>query len=502
MEFIPCLKKLYKKGFVLMLHELTIHRAHELLKKKEVSATEITRDLLARIGAVDPKIGAYITVTEDLAINQAKSADVFISKGEMGVLTGIPLAIKDLICTRGVKTTCASKILENFIPPYDAFVMEKLNNAGAVMLGKVNMDEFAMGSSTENSGFQITKNPWDVSRVPGGSSGGSAAAVVADMCLGSLGSDTGGSIRQPASHCGVVGVKPTYGRVSRFGLVAFASSLDQIGPIAKDVTDAAILLKIISGYDPKDSTSVNREVLDYSALLNQDIKGLKIGIPKEYHASEGISHDVAAAVKNAMEVFQAAGAEMVDIALPHTRYGVAAYYLIAPAEASSNLARYDGVKYGFRDMAAQGLTDMYRQTRSKGFGAEVQRRIILGTYALSAGYYDAYYKKASQIRTLIKDDFARAFEACQVILAPVAPTPAFKIGENIDDPLSMYLSDVFTLSANLAGIPGLSVPCGFSNEGLPIGLQLMGNYFDEATILRAAYQFEQATTFHKQKPKI
>ncbi len=482
------------------LHALTIHEAHDLLKKKEISAIELARDILARIEAVDPMIGAYLTVTRDLAMSQAQSADITISKGEMGVLTGIPLAIKDLICTRGVKTTCASRILENFIPPYDAFVMEKLNAAGAVMLGKVNMDEFAMGSSTENSGFQLTKNPWDLGRVPGGSSGGSAAAVAADMCLGSLGSDTGGSIRQPASHCGVVGVKPTYGRVSRFGLVAFASSLDQIGPLAKDVTDAAILLKIIAGYDPGDSTSVNREVPDYPALLNREIKSLKIGIPKEYFASEGISHDVAHAVQSAMNVFQGLGAEMVDISLPHTRYGVAAYYLIAPAEAGSNLARYDGVKYGFRDSSAESLMDMYRQTRSKGFGPEVQRRIILGTYALSAGYYDAYYKKASQIRTLIKQDFAEAFETCDVILAPVAPTPAFKIGENTDDPLRMYLSDVFTLSANLAGIPGMSVPCGFSAEGLPIGLQLMGNYFDEPTILRAAYQFERATEFHKRKP--
>jgi aspartyl-tRNA(Asn)/glutamyl-tRNA(Gln) amidotransferase subunit A len=482
------------------LHALTIHEAHDLLKKKEVSAVEITRGILDRIASIDPAIGAYITVTDDQALNQAKAADAAIAKGEIETLTGIPLAIKDLICTRGVKTTCASKILDNFIPPYDAVVVEKLNAGGAVMLGKVNMDEFAMGSSTENSGFHITKNPWNLAHVPGGSSGGSAAAVAADMCLGSLGSDTGGSIRQPASHCGVVGVKPTYGRVSRFGLVAFASSLDQIGPLAKDVMDAAILLKTISGYDPRDSTSVNREVEDYPALLSRNIKGLKIGIPEEYHTSNGVSGDVLSAIDSAVEIFKNTGAEMVDISLPHTRYGVAAYYLIAPAEASSNLARYDGVKYGFRDPAAESLMDMYRQTRSKGFGAEVQRRIILGTYALSAGYYDAYYKKASQIRTLIKNDFARAFESCDIILAPVAPTPAFKIGENVDDPLSMYLSDVFTLSANLAGIPGMSVPCGFSKDGLPIGLQLMGNYFDEPTILRAAYHFEQATEFHKRKP--
>ncbi len=481
---------------------MTIHEAHELLKKKKISAQELTRALLDRIEALDPAIGAYITVTGDLALNQAKAADAAISRGDMGMLTGIPLAIKDLICTQGVKTTCASKMLYNFIPPYNACVMEKLNTAGAVMLGKVNMDEFAMGSSTENSGFQITRNPWDLTRVPGGSSGGSAAAVAADLCLGSLGSDTGGSIRQPASHCGVVGVKPTYGRVSRFGLVAFASSLDQIGPLAKDVTDAAILLKIISGYDPKDSTSVNREVPDYPAFLTQRITGLKIGLPKEYHETEGVSEDVTKAVQHAAEVFTEMGAEMVHITLPHTRYGVAAYYLIAPAEASSNLARYDGVKYGFRDDSGRGLMEMYCNTRSKGFGPEVQRRIILGTYALSAGYYEAYYRKASQIRTLIKQDFLNAFKKCHVILGPVAPTPAFKIGENMDDPLRMYLSDVFTLSANLAGIPGMSIPCGFSKDGLPIGAQLMANYFDEAVILNAAYHFEQATGFHKQKPTL
>lgn len=484
------------------LYDLTIHEASDLLKKKEISSTELTSDILARIESVDPAIDAYITITKEQALSKAKAADNDISKGDIGVLTGIPLGIKDLICTRGVRTTCASKILDNFIPPFDATVMEKLNAAGAVMLGKLNMDEFAMGSSTENSGFKITKNPWDVSCVPGGSSGGSAAAVAAGMCLGSLGSDTGGSIRQPASHCGVVGIKPTYGRVSRFGLVAFASSLDQIGPLAKDVTDAAILLKVISGYDPKDSTSVNREVEDYPKFLGNDIKGLKIGIPKEYHTSEGVSADVLSAIKNAVTVFVDAGAEIIEISLPHTRYGVAAYYLIAPAEASSNLARYDGVKYGFRDTSTDGLMNMYRQTRSKGFGAEVQRRIILGTYALSAGYYDAYYIKASQVRTLIKQDFAKAFEVCDVILTPVAPTTAFKIGENTDDPLSMYLSDIFTLSINLAGIPGLSVPCGFSNNGLPIGMQLMGNYFAETTLLNAAYHFEQATEFHKQKPKI
>ena len=484
------------------LHELTIHDAHDLLIKKEISARELTRDVLDRIAAVEPSVDAYITITGDEAMARADIADKRLLTGSADTLTGIPIAIKDLICTKGVRTTCASKILDNFIPPYNATVMEKLDQAGAVMTGKVNMDEFAMGSSTENSGMKLTRNPWNPMHVPGGSSGGSAAAVAADMCLGSLGSDTGGSIRQPAAHCGVVGVKPTYGRVSRFGLVAFASSLDQIGPLAKDIKDAAILLTAISGYDPKDSTSVNRPVPDYLAGLSGNVKGLRIGIPKEYHATEGVSPDVTAAIQNAMAVYKEAGAVLVDIFLPHAPYAVAAYYLIAPAEASSNLARYDGVKYGRRNMDAVSLLDMYRDTRSKGFGPEVQRRILLGTYALSAGYYDAYYKKASQIRTLIKADFVQAFEVCDIVLSPVTPTPAFKIGENTDDPLTMYLSDIFTLSANLAGIPGLSVPCGFSGNGLPIGLQLLGNYFDEQTLLNAAYAFEQATGFHTKRPEI
>jgi len=481
------------------LHTLTIHEAARMLEKREISAIELTDAVLERIHTLDPLVDAYITVTADAARQRAKMADQMIANGEGGRLSGIPLSIKDLICTKGVKTTCASRMLEDFHPPYDATVMDKLNAAGAVMVGKVNMDEFAMGSSTENSGIKATKNPWDLSRVPGGSSGGSAASVAADMCMGSLGSDTGGSIRQPASHCGVVGIKPTYGRVSRFGLVAFASSLDQIGPLAKDVTDAAILLNAIAGYDSRDSTSINRPIPDYTSGLTGDIKGIKIGIPKEYHAAKGVSESVTAAIDQAISVFKNAGAEFVEITLPHTDYAVAAYYLIAPAEASSNLARYDGVKYGFRSPEGQGLLDMYKNTRSRGFGAEVKRRILLGTYALSAGYYEAYYKKASQVRTLIKQDFRNAFEACDVILAPVAPSPAFKIGEHIDDPLRMYLSDIFTLSANLAGIPGLSVPCGFSTEGLPIGLQLMGNYFDETTLLNAAYYFERQTDFHRQK---
>jgi aspartyl-tRNA(Asn)/glutamyl-tRNA(Gln) amidotransferase subunit A len=449
----------------MQLYELTIHEAHALLKKKEISSEELTRSVLERIDAVENKLGAYITITADTALDQARLADKEISKGRCQPLTGIPLAIKDLICTKGVRTTCASRILENFIPPYDATVAQKLKEAGAVFVGKVNMDEFAMGSSTENSGLKLTRNPWDLDRIPGGSSGGSAVAVSADMSMGALGSDTGGSIRQPASHCGVVGMKPTYGRVSRYGLVAFASSLDQIGPLAKDVTDCASLMNVIAGYDPADSTSVLKDVPDYTRFLDNGLK-------------------------------------CVDISLPYTDYLVAVYYVIAPSEASSNLARYDGVKYGYRNKDENELLEMYRGTRSNGFGPEVQRRIIIGTYCLSAGYYDAYYGKASAVRTLIIEDFKKAFETCDVILTPVAPTPAFKIGEKIDDPLTMYLSDVFTISANLAGIPGMSVPCGFSAEGLPIGLQLLGRHFEEEKLIKLAYNFEQATEFHLTKPEL
>jgi len=484
------------------LHELTIHDAHQLLKNKTLSAVELTRAVLDRIAAVDEKIGAYLAVTAETALKQAQAADAAFATGKVSPLTGIPLGIKDLICTRGLPTTCASRILEGFVPPYSATVMEKLEQAGAVMVGKLNMDEFAMGSSTENSGFQPTRNPWDLSRIPGGSSGGSAAAVAADMCLGALGSDTGGSIRQPASHCGVVGMKPTYGRVSRFGLVAFASSLDQIGPLAKDVTDCALLMNTICGYDPKDSTSVPQAVPDFTSSLEDGLEGVTIGIPKEYQTSGGLDAEVSAAVSRAVDTITDQGAACVEVSLPHTEFAVAAYYVIAPSEASSNLARYDGVKYGFRDADAGALIPMYRRTRSKGFGSEVQRRIILGTYALSAGYYDAYYKKASQVRTLIMEDFKNSFRQCDVILSPVAPTPAFKIGEKADDPLTMYLSDIFTLSANLAGIPGMSIPCGFSSQGLPIGLQLMGNHLNEAVLLKVAYNFEKATDFHRQKPPL
>lgn len=484
------------------LYELTIKEAHELLKKREISSQELTGSVLDRIAAVDEKVGAFITVAGESAIKGAKLADKAIAKGDISVLTGIPIAVKDLICTKGIRTTCASKILDDFIPPYDATVISRLKKAGAVIVGKLNMDEFAMGSSTENSGIKLTHNPWDLTRIPGGSSGGSAAAVAADMCLGALGSDTGGSIRQPASHCGVVGLKPTYGRVSRFGLVAFASSLDQIGPLAKDVTDCAILAGAVSGYDPSDSTSVPRDVPDYSSFLTEGLEGVKIGIPKEYGSAQGIDSEVSSAVMNARKVMEKLGGKCVEVSLPNTVYAVPAYYVIAPSEASSNLARFDGVKYGFRDKERKNLMDMYRSTRSKGFGSEVKRRIIIGTYCLSAGYYDAYYKKASQVRTLIIEDFKKAFEICDVILSPVAPTPAFKIGEKTDDPLTMYLSDIFTLSANLAGIPGMSVPCGFSSGGLPIGLQMMGKHFSEEALFRAAYNFEQTTDFHKRKPEI
>ncbi|MBT8373648.1 MAG: Asp-tRNA(Asn)/Glu-tRNA(Gln) amidotransferase subunit GatA [Deltaproteobacteria bacterium] len=484
------------------LHELTIHKAHQLLKQKEISAVELTRAVLERIGTVDDRVGAYITVASDTAMKQAQLADETISKGKCQPLTGIPLAIKDLICTKGLRTTCASKSLENFIPPYNATVIKKLNHQGAVIIGKTNMDEFAMGSSTENSGLKTTSNPWNLKCIPGGSSGGSAAAVAADMCLGALGSDTGGSIRQPASHCSVAGLKPTYGRISRFGLVAFASSLDQIGPLAKDVMDCAILLNTISGYDQNDSTSVPEDVPDYTSFLEKGLEGMTVGIVREYGETKGLDHDVSSAVNHAISMIENMGAKCIEVTLPHTEYAVAAYYVIAPAEASSNLARYDGVKYGFRDKEKTDLMDMYKSTRSQGFGAEVQRRIIIGTYCLSAGYYDAYYGKASQVRTLIMEDFKKAFQTCDVILSPVAPTPAFKIGENIDDPLTMYLSDIFTLSANLAGIPGMSVPCGFSKTGLPIGLQIMGSHFGEEKILRTAYNFEQATDFNKKKPAL
>jgi len=484
------------------LYELTISEAHSLLAKKEISSKDLTQAVLSRIDSVEDKIDAYITISKETALEQADNADVSIAKGSISPLTGIPLAIKDVMCTEGTFTTCGSRILKNFIPPYDATVISKLKEAGAVIIGKTNMDEFAMGSSTENSGIKLTRNPWNPDYIPGGSSGGSAAAVAADMCIGALGSDTGGSIRQPASHCGVVGLKPTYGRVSRYGLVAFASSLDQIGPITKQVSDAALMMNVISGYDKKDSTSVPEDVPDFTSALAEGIEGLTIGIPREYFDTKGLDPQVSEAVTNAVKAIESLGARSVEISLPNSEYVVAVYYIIAPCEASSNLARYDGVKYGIRNSDSKDYLEMYRRTRSVGFGTEVQRRIILGTYALSAGYFDAYYLKASRVRTLILDDFKNAFERCDVIVAPIAPTPAFKIGEKVDDPLTMYLSDIFTLSANLAGIPGMSVPCGFSSNGLPIGLQLMATHFNEEVLLKVAYNFEKTTDYHNRKPEL
>ena len=475
------------------LIDLSIHELHDLLSKRKVSAVEITRAYLDRIGKVDPKIRAYLTVTADQALTQAEKADKRLKKASDVItpLTGIPLGIKDVICTQGVRTTCASKILENFVPPYNAAVMERLEAHGAVMLGKLNMDEFAMGSSTENSAYHPTRNPWDLERIPGGSSGGSAASVAARTCAGSLGSDTGGSIRQPASHCGVIGMKPTYGMVSRFGLVAFASSLDQIGPISRDVTDCALLLNAISGHDTRDSTSIPIEVPDYTGSLMPSLKNYTLGIPREYF-TPGLDPEVEKTVRHAVSALESQGARVVEVSLPHTEYAVAAYYIVAPAEASSNLSRYDGVKYGFRATGYKNLMDMYKKTRSQGFGPEVKRRIMIGTYSLSAGYYDAYYKKASQIRTLITQDFKKVFEQCDVIAAPVSPTAAFKLGEKADDPLQMYLSDIFTIPVNLAGIPGISVPCGLNSSGLPIGLQLMAEHFEEAKLLTVAYNLELA----------
>lgn len=483
------------------LHALTIHELHDLLTCGEVRATEIVTTFLERIEQLDPKLNCYLTALADTALDQARRFDEGTRDVAFSPLAAIPLAIKDVICLRGVRTTCGSRILERFVPPYDGTVMERLGKAGAIVIGKTNMDEFAMGSSTENSAYHPTRNPWDLNRVPGGSSGGSAAAVAADLCAGSLGTDTGGSIRQPASFCGVVGLKPTYGRISRFGLVAFASSLDQIGPITKDVEDAALLLQAIAGHDPRDSTSVDHPVPDYRAALKGSLKGLRLGIPKEYFI-EGMHPDVATSVQGAIRTCRELGAEIREVSLPHTDYGVAAYYIIAPAEACSNLARYDGVKYGYRVSDARELMTMYRQSRSQGFGPEVKRRIMLGTYVLSAGYYDAYYRKASQVRTLIREDFVKAFAQCDALLAPVSPIPPFNIGEKVDDPLQMYLSDVLTLPASLAGVPGMSVPCGFSAENLPIGLQIIGPHFREEVILRIGYQFEQATPHLRSKPQL
>ncbi|MDA8164067.1 MAG: Asp-tRNA(Asn)/Glu-tRNA(Gln) amidotransferase subunit GatA [Desulfobacteraceae bacterium] len=483
------------------LHSLSLTAALALLDKGEVSAVDLTRAVLARIDAVEDRIGAYITLSREHALTQAQEADRGRHAGTAGPLCGLPISIKDVLCTRGLRTTCGSRILESFVPPYDATVVARLRAAGAVLVGKTNMDEFAMGSSNESSAFGPARNPWQTSHICGGSSGGSAAAVAAGECLASIGTDTGGSIRQPASHCGVVGLKPTYGRVSRYGLVAFASSLDQAGPLTKTVEDAALLLGVIAGHDPKDSTSVDRPVPDYRAALTDGLKGLTLGIPKEYFA-QGLDPEVEAAVRHGIEVLREAGADTVDISLPHTEYGVAAYYLIAPAEASSNLARFDGVRYGLRDKEAGTLYDMYRRSRSRGFGSEVKRRIIIGTYALSSGYYDAYYRKASQVRALIGEDFRKAFARCDALVSPVSPIPAWKLGEKAADPLSMYLTDVLTIPNNLAGLPGISVPCGFSGAGLPIGLQVQAAHFEEEKLLRIAANLERRLGIVGRRPEL
>lgn len=480
------------------LFRLTAHELAELLRRREVSSYEITRAVMTRIAEIEPKVQAYISVTGDEALQMAKEADELLAKGEApSQLTGIPVAIKDNMCTRGTLTTCASKILGNFVPPYDATTVARLREKKAVFVGKTNMDEFAMGSSTENSGIKPTLNPWDLSRIPGGSSGGSAAAIAADMAIVATGSDTGGSIRQPAAFCGVVGLKPTYGLVSRYGLVAFASSLDQIGPITKDVTDAALLLNELAGHDPMDSTSADVECPDYTKFLGRDLRGVRVGLPKEFFG-EGLDPEVEGSVRAAIGELEKLGAEITEVSLPHSPYAVATYYLCATAEASSNLARYDGVKYGLR-VDADNIIDMFSRTRSAGFGTEVKRRIMLGTYALSAGYYDAYYLKALKVRTLIKRDFDQAFEKCDVIAGPTTPTPAFRLGEKTANPLEMYLSDIFTISVNLAGICGISVPCGVSQSKLPIGLQLIAPAFEEGRLFRVAYAYEQATEWHRQR---
>ncbi|AFY40545.1 aspartyl/glutamyl-tRNA(Asn/Gln) amidotransferase subunit A [[Leptolyngbya] sp. PCC 7376] len=477
-----------------------IRALHQQLMSKERSAVEILTETFERIKAVEPDVKAFLTLTEEQAIAQAKAVDAKIAAGEeIGLLEGIPIAIKDNLCTKGIQTTCGSRILEGFIPAYESTVTQKLREAGAIMVGKTNLDEFAMGSSTENSGYQVTGNPWDTTRVPGGSSGGSAAAVAADEAPISLGSDTGGSIRQPASLCGVVGMKPTYGLVSRFGLVAYASSLDQIGPFAKTVEDAAILLEAIAGYDSKDSTSLKVEIPEYSKLLKPSLSSkpkLKIGVIQETFG-EGLSDEVETTVRQAIDQLQELGAEIEVVSCPRFRDGLAAYYIIAPSEASANLARYDAVKYGARDPEANNLMDMYTQTRASRFGAEVKRRIMLGTYTLSAGYYDAYYLKAQKVRTLIKEDFDAAFAKVDLLICPTSPTTAFKAGEKTDDPLSMYLSDLMTIPVNLAGLPAMSIPCGFDKQGLPIGMQLIGNVLKEDLLFQVAHAYEQSTEWHK-----
>jgi len=482
-----------------MLASLTAHELGARYRSGAATPTQAVTEYLARVERLDPQVRAFLTVTRDDALRQAALADARFKAGTpRGPLDGVPVALKDVFCTRGVRTTCGSKILESFVPPYDATVVARLHAAGAVLLGKLNMDEFAMGSSTEHSAFFTTRNPWDLARVPGGSSGGASAVVAADLAALSLGTDTGGSIRQPAAFCGVLGMKPTYGRVSRYGLIAFASSLDQVGPFAKDVEDAALILEVIAGADPMDSTAVDVPVPDYRAALGRGIEGVRVGVPAEYFI-DGMDPEVERAVREAIATLEKLGARTEPVSLPHTEYGLAAYYVIAPAEASSNLARYDGVKYGLRASGARDLIDMYSKTRAAGFGNEVKRRVMLGTYVLSAGYYDAYYGQAQKVRTLVRRDFEQAFARVDLIVAPTTPGVAFKMGEK-EDPLQMYLNDIFTIPVNLAGLPGVSIPGGFTQTGLPIGLQLIGRAFDEATLLRAAHAYQQATAWHKRKP--
>ncbi|MDS1028973.1 Asp-tRNA(Asn)/Glu-tRNA(Gln) amidotransferase subunit GatA [Bacillota bacterium LX-D] len=483
------------------LYEQTAHELRDLLIKKEISSQELTEAFCEHIAQVEGYVQAYVTTTREQALKAAQDFDQKLAKGEeTAPLAGIPMALKDNMSTKDIRTTCSSKILENYIPPYDATVVKKLQATGMVMLGKLNMDEFAMGSSTENSRFFQTKNPWDLERVPGGSSGGAAAAVAASEAAYTLGSDTGGSIRQPAAYCGVVGLKPTYGLVSRFGLLAFASSLDQIGPLTKDVTDCALVLQQIAGHDPLDSTSANLPVPNYQEALVPDVKGLKVGVPKEYFAA-GLDPEVEKIVQQSIRQFEDLGAIIEETSLPHTEYALPAYYVIAPAECSSNLARYDGVRYGYRDTDAQDIVSMFMKTRDEGFGQEVKRRIMIGTYALSSGYYDAYYLKALKVRTLIKQDFDQAFAKYDILLTPTTTSPAFKFGEKSADPVSMYLSDICTVTINLAGVPAISIPCGFSN-GLPVGLQIIAKPFGESTLFRAAYAFEKATNYHEQRPQL
>ncbi|MCT1578742.1 Asp-tRNA(Asn)/Glu-tRNA(Gln) amidotransferase subunit GatA [Oceanobacillus kimchii] len=482
------------------LFDYTIKELEEKLHNKEITVEDLVKESYQRIHEVDQEVHAFLTLDEEKALEKARELDQLEDK--TGILFGMPGGIKDNIVTKGLRTTCASQFLDNFNDPlYDATVVQKLQKENMVAVGKLNMDEFAMGSSNENSGYEPTRNPWNIEHVPGGSSGGSAAAVAAGEVLFTLGSDTGGSIRQPAAFCGVVGMKPTYGRVSRFGLVAFASSLDQIGPVTRTVEDNARVLEVIAGHDQMDTTSANVEVPSYTEALKQDVKGLKIAVPKEYLA-EGVSKEVKDAIIEALNVYESMGATWEEVSLPHSKYALATYYLLSSSEASANLARFDGVRYGVRSENADNMIDMFKKSRSEGFGEEVKRRIMLGTFALSSGYYDAYYKKAQKVRTLIKNDFDKILEEYDVIVGPTTPTPAFKVGEKTSDPLTMYANDILTIPVNLAGVPGISIPCGFSSEGLPIGLQIIGNYFDESTVYRTAYAYEQATEHHKKRPQL